>query len=428
MRSLQIWLPTINPSLSTPEESQDMHRAFETWHGERTVWLLPEIQAPCRWQEGPSPWDWVLAIPAEHTERIDIYHVNTHGSVWGIGAMQRFPHGCGEGLLNAWLNVFRGEGCRLYACPETFSLPIPCLIEGAVEYKDEIFHIEPTNLFPMVATPDAERWNAVAVWPPKGCPAPISPEAESNVRYGPFVRHKADKGPLITSTQDPALRGIHVAVRWPDPLQNLLGILAGPDVLFHQAQMVNIARRSVDDHQEALHKARNIAGSYVMPGWTTTEHIELWPLLSAKQAAEGLRSGHLDQAVREVASKLRLGEASWETAQHSPVWRKRMEARHTITRAWGPIGLFWALLLEHLDQGRRFPECEDCHRLNPGKKGKQFCGPDDDPLCYARRLARNRRNERESSPRTAQTQRKVKNHANDIHSAHSRRLPRRRVD
>jgi hypothetical protein len=372
-----------------------MHRAFEAWCGERTVWLLPEIQAPCRWQERPAPWDWVLAIPAEHTERIDIYHVNVHGSVSGVGGMKRFPHGCGEGLLNTWLNVFRdGGGCRLYACPETFSLPIPRLMGDAVEYEEEIFHIEPTNLFPIVATSDTQRWNGATVWPPEGCPAPISPEAESNARYGPFVRYEVEGVPLVTSTQDPELRGIHVAVRWPDPLQNLLGILPGPDILFHHAKMVDIACGSVDDLQGVLHKARNIAGSYVTPGWTITAHVELWPLLGAKQAAEGLRSGHLDQAVREVASKLRLGEASWETAQRSPAWRKRMEARHTITRAWGPIGLFWTLLLDQLDQGRRFLECQDCLRLNPGKKGKQYCGPDDDPVCYARRRARDKRRER----------------------------------
>ena len=72
-----------------------------------------------------------------------------------------------------------------------------------------------------------------------------------------------------------------------------------------------------------------------------------------------------------------------------------MKKRVDITRAWEAIGLFWALLMEQLGQGSRFPECEDCHRLNPGKKGKQYCGPDDDPGCYAQRRARDKRNERE---------------------------------
>jgi hypothetical protein len=401
MRSLQIWLPAIRSSLSMPEECPDMQRAFQAWRGERTVWLLPEIQAPCRWQESAAPWDWVLALPAEHTERIDLYHVNTHSQMWGVGCIERFPHGCGEGLLNTWLNIFRdGGGCPLFTCPGEFSLPVPRFTENTVEYKETRFRVAPTNILPFVDVSDTERRHTVASWPRKRGLAPISPEAESYTQYGPFVRHEAEGSPLVTSTQDPELRGIHVAVRWPVPLQTLMGILAGPDPLFHQAKMVDIAQESVDAFQAAIHKARDIAGAYVTPGWTITAHIELWPLLGAKQAAEGLRSGHLDQAVREVASKLRLEEASWGTAQHSPAWRKRLEARHTITRAWGPIGLFWALLLDQLDQGCRFLECQDCLRLNPGKKGKQYCGPDDDPTCYARRRARDKRKERRGSQHT----------------------------
>jgi hypothetical protein len=204
---------------------------------------------------------------------------------------------------------------------------------NAVEYEEARFRVKPTNILPFVDISDTERRHTVASWPWKRSLAPISPEAESYTQYGPFVRHEAAGVPLVTSTQDPELRGIHVAVRWPEPLQNLMGILAGPDPLFHQAKMVEIAQESVDDLQAAIHKARDIAGSYVTQGWTIAADVALWPLLTATCPTEGLSRGHLNQTLKAVASKLRLGEEEWETAQRSPVWRKRMEARHTITRA-----------------------------------------------------------------------------------------------
>jgi hypothetical protein len=75
-------------------------------------------------------------------------------------------------------------------------------------------------------------------------------------------------------------------------------------------------------------------------------------------------------------------------------WQEQLRKRVDVARAWGPIGLFYALLVEHLEQGLRLSECEHCHRLNSGKKGKRFCGPDDDPACYAQRRARDKRKER----------------------------------
>src|SRR5262245_25931847 len=90
-------------------------------------------------------------------------------------------------------------------------------------------------------------------------------------------------------------------------------------------------------------------------------------------------------ALQELSRQTTRQITSWEEALRLPSIVSRLTTRQEIIRVWGPIGLFWALLLWQLKQGLRFSECEDCHHLNPGRKDKRYCGPDDDPVCYARR-------------------------------------------
>jgi hypothetical protein len=106
VRPFQVWLPTINSSLADPVFELDVQRAFQVWRGEQTVWFVPTIEKSYRWKESQHPLDWILAVPAAgRWERVDVYHVNERGHVWGLCAGARFPNGAVDGLLETWLNV-----------------------------------------------------------------------------------------------------------------------------------------------------------------------------------------------------------------------------------------------------------------------------------------------------------------------------------
>jgi hypothetical protein len=106
----QLWLPWLADNLSSPEVQRDARRAMEGWHGELEVWLLPELKKPVHWYEGNGKIRFlVLAVPAEHTDRLSIYHIGANGQVWGPASRSLFPMGLDE-LLDAWLNLNDPEG------------------------------------------------------------------------------------------------------------------------------------------------------------------------------------------------------------------------------------------------------------------------------------------------------------------------------
>jgi hypothetical protein len=76
-------------------------------------------------------------------------------------------------------------------------------------------------------------------------------------------------------------------------------------------------------------------------------------------------------------------------------WQDWLSERVPIRRAWGAVGLFWTLLLDHLEAQRSFAVCQRCERILIDKAGKRFCGPHDDGQCFnARRAADQRRSRR----------------------------------
>src|ERR1043165_8568767 len=105
MRPIQLWLPRLADSLSRPQYQRDARRAMEAWKGDYTVWLLPDLKEEVRWDEPIGDGKTrvpVVAIPAEHLDRLDVYHIGETGQVWGLKGW-RFPGSCVNGLLDAWL-------------------------------------------------------------------------------------------------------------------------------------------------------------------------------------------------------------------------------------------------------------------------------------------------------------------------------------
>src|SRR6266487_1344170 len=225
MRPLQLWLPTLGPSLSFPEVTRDAQRAFRAWQGEPRVWFLQQLQQAGRWKEGE--W-WQLAIPAELLDCVDVLQIGDNGHVFGPAAEARFPNRRIDGLLDAWLNMERIGGIAYEEAPESLAWRVPRISSDGVEYVDGTVRLFPGGVAPIVEMDKEGRGRAG--WPPAGQPASVSPDAESCAFY--------------TSQTGESLRGIQMMLRWPGPLQALLPPMSGLDDLAGQAEMVQIARES----------------------------------------------------------------------------------------------------------------------------------------------------------------------------------------
>ena len=397
MQPLQLWLPTVVSSLAESAVQADMARAIRGWEGERTIWLLPDITETVRWYEGPTPYDRLRAVPAAHLERIDIYHITQAGISWGSEKAVCCPADFDpQSVLDAWLNAFvsrDGLGPYTIRAPRRWS--VPRVTGDTIIYEDKPLPSEPVGVLP------GARLNQNAgdfpgrfqvQWPLTGMPATVSLEAETARYYSTLERYEFPDGGKMFVYNGELKEGmvpLPVQMRWPESLQWLFpgGGDGALDANLHEQHMRYVAARSAENLQEAIETAHNLAMHYVRQGTTWRGFVDFFPDLIVRGAQFAFAEAAKHRAPHAVSL---LG--AWQ----DPAWNAWMKKPLKVTQVWGPIGLFWALLLEEIEQaGRRFPECEDCHRLNPGKKDKQYCSQDDDPNCYARRRARNKRNERE---------------------------------
>ena len=381
MRPLQIWLPTLNSRLSTAAARRDCERAMKVWNGETTVWLLPELERNVWWLEAPGRR--VVAIPSERLERIDIYHVGMNGYVVGSSAGSRFPNHGVEGLLSGWLDYAALGSIDYYFPPKTVLFEVPCVSESAVTFREIELHPKPYGMIPIVRIEESSR-TVVGCWPSKSvhC-ATVSPDAESEELFGPFDRADVEGIPMGVSLKD-GQRILFWFSRWPDPLEPLIPNADGTDIFLGQALMAAIARQSTTDLAGAIIRARQDAGAYLFEGYTSREWAWFWPTC--------LCSG--DDAVLFEAEEFRSKARTVAELFKNTTFRKAMAQAVYIRRAWGPLGLFWALLLEQLENHQIFSSCQRCQRIIEGKKGKRFCGREDNHQCYSNRRAADQRSSR----------------------------------
>jgi len=175
-----------------------------------------------------------------------------------------------------------------------------------------------------------------------------------------------------------------VFCRWPDPLGPLIPEADGVDILMEQDRMAALARNSAKDPVGARAQAKQEASAYVCEGWTTRSWIWFWPTY----LSEG------EEAILFKAEDFGAKVESIRELNHDASFQRAMKERLTIRRAWGPLGLFWALLLESFEKHWTFKGCERCQRLITGKANKRFCGLQDDEKCYAARRALDQRESR----------------------------------
>jgi hypothetical protein len=368
MPSFQLWLPTVGYSLTATEV--DKESAFKLWRGESRIWLLPGTQSPIRWSDNLGWWSWQSAVPAANLDCLDIFYVTKNGQVAGPNAEKRFPNGSVNGLLMNWLNVE-------WVCPVgesleirfPFTLQVPEFDRRRVTYKEVVVSYQSLPAIPLVA----HEW--------------ISPMLA-------FER-SADAQNYSLSTADSDLNHLgDDGSQFMDAIfqcpHQLAPLVPGGDfrtILCAQHQMAEISRKSKTDRSGALREAHVAAMPYVsmgyLPrelGWLCLHDPSIWENVVENDSA-------LVRLLYENARKrFRLYCNTFEESQRSREWESVMGQLVPIRRAWGIVGLFWALFLEKLER-HQLQACSRCDRIIEGTRGKRFCGPDDDQECYRQRRA-----------------------------------------
>jgi hypothetical protein len=374
MKPMQIWLPEMCGTLAVPAAKRDRDRAFTAWNGQVTMWLLPYCKKPVHWQEGFGNVS--TAIPAESLERVDIYHVDEQGFIFGPCSMERFGGNRIDGLLDDWLNLNVDE-IKLYNFPREITVRLPQLNEHRVRFVDVVQEMVPRGRMPIVAF-DESNSGIYGRWPPEGGAFnPVSPDAESEERFGDFELRKDKDGTDAWISRKDGNRTLALHAEWPGRFNNLFHVGDGFDVFYARDRMKQIARQSGHDPDGAIATARLAGGDYLSGGHSSLEWLWLRPALTHRgpetvlfEAEDhGFRS-------RNVGALLKM-----------PDFRRKMDERVPIRRLWGPLGMFWALLLDRLESGQLFHRCQKCGRTLSGRKGKKFCSQSDNPPCFAERRA-----------------------------------------
>ncbi len=250
MRPIQIWLPTLGPSPNLSEVARDRDRAFRAWEGESSVWLMPDLNRQTRWdKDGIRD----LAIPAERFDHLEVFHVSEKGQVSGPSVNDYFPGGRLDGLLQAWLNVWKLGGVALHPVPNHFEMEVPEITSNGVRYRKRKITLEGAPSFPL-HPPEPNSETSELRWPPRGCPPTVSPDAEIMTRRSHTGTHADDK--RLTLESGGML--MQFLLNWPKPLDNFLPILSGLDDLSCQAIMSDIARDSRREQERSIIKVREL--------------------------------------------------------------------------------------------------------------------------------------------------------------------------
>lgn len=357
MKPLQFW----HSHLNCPMHERDRKRAVEDWQGQHTVWLLPNSNTDFAWQQEQYN---LMALASEEPEIVDIYHVGENGYVYGVDSEKLFANSrVDDGLLDVWLNC---KGFELTPAPQTVKLEVPEIIDGHVSYREDEFPIAPKGFLPVESVDESGRFNAR--WSPPF--KTVSPDAETHARYGPFAAGDLDGLPIGTSLKD-GTKSLFCVARWPPPLQFLIPESAGMDVLVALQQMRQIAALSSTEPR-AIQMAKDAAGSSISEGHTSFELGWFWPTLL----------GNGPEAIRFRLEEFGIKPATIEELSKNDQFKNLMGKRMEIRRAFGPVGLFWALLIEWLEKFKPFSSCRNCGRLIQGKKGKKYCSRAENPDCY----------------------------------------------
>jgi hypothetical protein len=179
--------------------------------------------------------------------------------------------------------------------------------------------------------------------------------------------------------------------RWPDPFRRLFPREgASTDDLRVRDVMVAIAKGSGDNLAPALLEATNRALPYVTePAYSFYLHAELGPQwvehgreptwLRLEGGGRVPRDRELHLALRQARPRIADPRLLHELSRDP--WREKLVTNLVpVRRCWGVAGLFWALLVDHLECNRSFETCRHCDWLLP--RSRRQCGRRDNLRCY----------------------------------------------
>lgn len=329
---------------TSPSRWATVRRGFLSWWQHDQVWWLPNISAEQSWHDTMGRH---LALPASQFEHVAVIHIGTNGYAHGMGAKTVFPDKKIGTILDDYLHADSLGLVRAFAPPES-------IVGTAPHFADDgtVSYVELTMNFAV----DARSGNSSAL-------------------------------------------------RWEEQLQPLFPPFTDHLPLKHLAAMMTIAKETSLDADAALRKATALACPYVQDGHSTADLAWFRPLVLERGENDGLR-WTLDVATRQ---KLGVDEtfsrdfeqyhlrdsSSIDEVLGSSAWQQFLSRQIPVRRAWGPIGLFWALLLDQLE-GQRIETavCARCGWILSGKRGKRFCSPEDRPNCHRARRAEDQQRSR----------------------------------
>ena len=322
MKPFQIWLPFLNSRLSDGIMLDDARRAFDEWNGDDTIWLLPELDRTTRWLEEPGKR--VVAIPAAHLERVDVFHVGANGYVSGPEAGARFPAGRTNGLLEAWLHV-KASDIEYSPAPKSIGLEVPRISGSEIAYFTEELQRLPYGMVPITGM-DTETRSVRGTWPhPSQGFSTKSPDAESQRLFGPFALMEDDGVPVGVNASANH-RTLPLQAKWPALLGPLIRPADGLDIMLGQQEMAAIARQSVEDSKGAQLEAVRRAAAHIFAGHTTEENTWFRSIL----LAEGEEGALFEAEIRGFEAST-LSELT-----NNAAFRERMSTRVAIQKGLGP--------------------------------------------------------------------------------------------
>ena len=384
MRAKQLWLPCVGHPMADNDLRADLEMAFSLWNGQTTVWLAPDTEQPAEFDDGKTlGLDRNLIVPSRLVDRLDVFHIGENGFVWGRDSAGRFPGGCIGDLLHQWLDT-KHYRPRLVQTGRV-QLSRPTVLGGLLWSTTET--IEPTDgpKFRVVTRSESKKTTLAKL--------ELVPQTWSTV--APSLEVGGADTTEITAGET---RNTTFRVQWPPPFCNLFPSGGNADDLYERARMIDVLAVAKHDNQEALRLATAAAMRYRSQGSTNLGLSWFWPnFLELKMSADAPES-QLDPLKTAIERGASLGlNVSGDPIQvlKSEQWTEKMNEPVVVPRVVGLSGLMWELLLEHLERARSLTTCRRCGRGISGKKGKQYCGRADNLECYRRRLAENRRRERE---------------------------------
>jgi len=321
-----------------------VQNGLAAWWQQDHVWWLPELREERIWRDGLGHH---LARPSSALECTTVFHVGTNGFVYGSGAEVVFPDRRVGDLLDLWLHAAPDDLVREVPPPESAVGSFPNVgAEGALCYVE------------------------------REVPIPAHVRVRGNRWYS-----------------------------WKSPLETLFPPFTDTLALRHLTTMREIAAMARTDSQRAVREATALASPYVSEGYSTAELTWFLPRVVERGPGEGLMwlveeppthpfspgtSLRAQFKKRVLATSLTVDEFL-ATAE----WGRFRLSQVPVRRAWGPIGFFWALLIDSLEsQEDRRGGCERCGGVVIGDKRKRFCGPRDNPDCCRERRAEDQRRSR----------------------------------